>query len=347
MKQRRHLSNKLSATLAASILAVALTGVTCGTFAWFTYETRAKIEEFQGITIGVGDLQVGILSEAYLDRAEEYGLIRDESNPNETIYWFDGHTMENETINYVLSSNGYATNALHPVTSRKYVTGDPLTLYAAPDFKPEEDAKASKDGRIFLPLVFKYEDIIDDSLISNENIFLSDVKLSTPSSDSYIHRAVRVHTDNKNNNRHLINPTTSEDGSTGVGGVLDLNKDGFYDTEVTGSDLREHVYGQAEFQYKTEVETEDTFVPIEQRTTFKAGHLAGAYSLESCTPEKAEYEGFYGFRNKRKWVATTNPETNNYAYLDLSVFVEGWDEHVIDSERDLPFSMELKFEVVF
>lgn len=351
MKQRRHLSNKLSATVAASILAIALTGVTCGTFAWFTYETRAKIDEFQGVTIGFGELELGFRSEVDLPSyiALEHHLIKDTSNPNETIYWFDGHNAGPETLRYILEANGYATDTLHPVTTSKYSTGDDLTLFSAPRAFANINESAKKEDYIYLPLVFRYRDILEDepTYISNENIYLSNVTFNNQNVGSHIHEAVRIFTNDKEDSKHLITPFASEDGSTNVGGALDLNKDGYYDLDFEEGIPHEHIYGQVTQEPTYKYWTEDSNVPLEQRTTFTARHKENTYGVEHCVPEVAENEGFYNFRNKHEWVTTTNPETNNYAYLDLSIFVEGWDRNVIDSQKDLPFSMELKFEVVF
>lgn len=349
MKQRRHLSNKISAAFAASILSISLTGITCGSFAWFTYMTRAKIEEFDGVTIGFGELEMGIRSDVELPDASQYGLTKDDSFADQNIYWFDGHTMEPNTVNYVLSMNGYATNALIPVTTRKHLNGEAFNLYSAPTVLGEINQPALKGNYIHLPLVFRYEDIIEEgTYISDENIYLSQVKMNTTNPDSHIHEAIRIYTDNKDNNQHLINPSSSIDGETNVGGVLDLNGDGFYDANSIEDNSYEFVYGQVkESSYKPLPESDDTIVYPDERTTFNAGHRAGVYALETCVPEVAQFEGMYDFRNKHDCVTTTDPLKDNLAYLDLSIFVEGWDLSVIDSEIEIPFSMELNFEVVF
>ena len=352
MKQRRHLKSKISATTAATILSIALAGSTCGTFAWFMYTTRAKvIEDLEGVTIGAGNLEVGILSEADLPEAELYGLIKDDSNPNQTIYWFIGHTMEPDTLGYVLSANDYATNTLIPVTTRKYANGDDFNLFSTPKVDSnDEDEEAIKKGQIYLPLVFRYSDILEDEevYIPNQNISISQVKLEVLENDSHIHEAVRIHTDNRAGSTHLINPSSQEDGSTNVGGILDLNGDGYYDYWSESGGVYEHLYGQvAESNYKANPEVDDTQVgPLPNQNAFVAGHKQGVYALDSYVPETADYEGFYGYRNKRKWVTTTNPQTNNYAYLDLSIFIEGWDIHVINREIEVPFAMEIKFEAL-
>ena len=350
MKPRRHLSNKLTAIGASTLLSLALTGITCGSFAWFAYTSRAKIEEFNGVTIGIGQLDMGFRLEAELPYAEQFNLVRDESITDEIIYWFNGREMSSDVVNYVLTMTGYATDVMYPVTSHKYSNGDSINLFSDPFPITGVDEEAQKGSYLYLPLVFKYTDLLEeDVLIPDENIYLSQVKLNTPESNTNIHRAIRIHTNDRNGTTHLINPSSSNSGSTAVGGVLDLDGDGFYDSKFIGAEQYECIYGELKEEpiYNAMPESDDTIVYPDQRTTFNAGHRAGVYSLEQYEPEEAEFEGFYDFRNKHKSVTTTNSLTNNLAYLDLSIYVEGWDTNVVDSEIGLPFSMDLKFEVVF
>lgn len=290
---------------------------------------------------------MGFLTQEDLPEYEDYDLVKDESNPDEIIYWSSESMVQPETINYVLQANGYATDTLHPVTTQKYGEDENFELYSAPRPFHDIGEEAKNEDYIYLPLVFRYEDILADetTYVGNENIYLSRFKLNTFDEDTYIHKAVRIYTSSKSGNTHLINPSVNEDGTTDVGGVLDLNRDGFYDSfELTG-DKYEHVYGQTtESSYKENPESEDTVIPKEERNSFVAGHKSGTYALESCVPEVAQYEGFYGFRNRHKWVTTTNPDAKKYAYLDLSIFIEGWDLNVIDSQKGMPFSIELTFD---
>ena len=48
--------------------------------------TRAKIEDFNGVTIGINELEMGIISGVELDEAEQHHLIKDDTYPNQIIY---------------------------------------------------------------------------------------------------------------------------------------------------------------------------------------------------------------------------------------------------------------------
>ena len=351
MKQRRNLKNRISATTAATILSISLASATCGTFAWFAYDTRAKIiDSLEGVTIGLSELEMGIISQVDLPDAGLYGLHKDATDPDQTIYWFEGHEMEPETISYVLSENGYATNKLIPVTTRKYSHGDNFSLFSTPKMDDDVDEKASKEGRIYLPLVFRCHDILEEEdieYLADQRIALSDVDLEILHDGSHIHESIRIYTDNKDGSTHLINPSSSLDGSTEVGGLLDLNGDGFYDVESINGNRYERIYGQViESNYKETPESVDTMPDPSLKNSFIAGHKKGVFALDKCTPEVANYEGLDEFSSKHKWVTTTNPQTNNYAYLDLSIFAEGWDASVINPEIDIPFGIHLHFEII-
>ena len=50
------------------------------------------------------------------------------------------------------------------------------------------------------------------------------------------------------------------------------------------------------------------------------------------------------FMNHRYALATTGG-VHNYAYLNMIIFLEGWDTSVINTELGHEFSMDLSFEM--
>lgn len=351
MKQKRHLSkNSIAALVTASIFTFALAGTTCGTFAWFMYASRASAT-FNGVTIGAGEFQVGILSDQLLPSYDENIVIEDTSIENQIIYWFKDHEVNTDVLHQIMRLNGSAIDELHPVTSGKYSDGDEFKLFESPYMKLSPSINtAEKDFYVSLPLVFRYEDDIEmGKYIPDIDVFLSKVNLKSLEDGSEIHRSIRIHTDSKAGLNHLINPSQNEDGSTKVGGVLDLDSDGFYDEYQNAGKTYEYIYGEVENEvHKDSPEATDSVVPENERTTFHAQHRAGTYAVneDETIAKVAEYEGFYGFRNKRKSVTRTNANTNNYAYLDMTIYCEGWDLRVIDAEKGNPFSLDLEFKVV-
>ncbi len=338
--------NNLAIIISSSILAMSLTAGTCGTFAWFTYATRAYVN-YEGVTIGSGSLEVGFAPEYAFVNYANYGLHKETTESGKEIYWSDTKEITSETMQYVLESMGYATTSMNPVSSGSYYYGDTdFSLYSAPKLCEAMPGPADHKMYIFLPLVFRYEDEIDPGVyLSGFNVYLTkaDVK-----SETSIHNSIRIHTFS-NEVDHLMNPTSNVDGSTIVGGVLDLNGDGYYDTYELSDENYEVLYGEfeGEGKHKDTPEEHDSDVPETERTTFKARHKAETYAIDAVksTPDTADYEGMSKFKNMITPIGVTNSETDNYAYVDFTGFIEGWDLSVIEAEKDNPFEMELKFEV--
>ena len=77
----------------------------CGTFAWFIYTTRASAL-YDGISIGCGELQAGLVTNEKFENYEAYSL-KEEVDGDRYIYWAP-HIMPSSLIREVLSMNGYA-----------------------------------------------------------------------------------------------------------------------------------------------------------------------------------------------------------------------------------------------
>ncbi|MCQ2793646.1 MAG: hypothetical protein MJ221_04500 [Bacilli bacterium] len=346
-KRFLHKKNSFAVIISTSILAMSLTAGTCGTFAWFTYATRARVE-YEGVSIGTGSLQAGFMPGIELTNYTNYDLSREVLETGEVIYWANNHEITPVTLDYILSSLGYATTEMNPVSSGSYHFGDSdFSLYGAPvragDVMP---GPARKESYIYLPLVFRYESDIEPG------VYLPDIDIYLPKANVFsgtkIHKSIRIHTESQEK-IHLINPTNDLGGSTKVGGVLDLNKDGYFDTYEENNAVYEHMYGEFKTGkiHKDLPEEHDSDVPESERTTFVARHKQGTYAIDTIKsiPETADFEGMMNFKNYITPICTTNIETHNYAYVDFTAFIEGWDLSVIEAEKGNPFNMELKFGV--
>ena len=111
------------------LLALSLTGTLVGTYAWYSYEVRAK-SSFNGTSINdFGAFRVGLFSNETLSGATSYGLVRDVDNQN--VYWGQNGLGSTE-LNYFLSQKGYATNIIQPVTSGSRNVNEDLVLHPNP-----------------------------------------------------------------------------------------------------------------------------------------------------------------------------------------------------------------------
>lgn len=340
----------------AVLFNVLLAGSVCGTFAWYTYATRTGFEkEYHGTTVGdMGSIQAGIISNIQLPDYANYELEEDSvtlEDENKYIYWCQS-SIKAETINYILFANGSGTTVLNPVTSANYdMASDPsdFHLYRNPaydmSYSVDPNGYASKKAYCFIPFVFRCENVEDPgNYVANESIYFSKCTVETANPEKEVYKSVRIFASNKENG-FIINPTAEEDGFNKVGGILDLNEDGFYDYD---SNNKEIIYGQAinSKHLFTPTQTSGT-IPKEERTTFVANHKAGIYALDEETfePETVSYVCMEKFASKVVPITTTKANYHNLACLDFYIYSEGWDYHVIDQEKGAGYNMDLKFEI--
>lgn len=346
--------NRFLAFGAILVFNVALAGSVCGTFAWYAYATRTGFEkEYHGTTIGeLGSLQAGIISDVQLDDYESYFLSEDAmtlEDEGKYIYWCPTN-VEARTINYVISHNGSATTSMFPITSSSSL--DINQFYKAPTtYHNYEignvDSYAEKKDYLHIPFVLRYEDAdILGNYLPNYDIYLSAIEVTTSGDDHQIYRAVRNVIYN-GEETILLNPTAEEDGSTIVGGPLDLNGDGFYDVDASGYEIIYGEYDNSVYPYNSERETSDGALPIDECTSFIANHKQGTYAVNKdvFVPKTIAYECLDKYVNKIKPISRTNAAYHNLALIDFYTYFEGWDLTVINSEQGHGFNMDLKFEV--
>lgn len=330
----------------------------CGTFAWYAYATRTGFEkQYHGVTIGdTGSLQLGILSDVELDDYNDLELKEDKetlANENKIIYWCINteNKVSPDILNSILSANGSATASLHPVTtgSNDLMQANGFRLYKNPsflhDYHLDDRSWAEKDEYVHIPFVFRFENSDGNSYVDGKEIFFTqcDAEIDSETPEKEIHKATRAFLDNGTTS-YLINPNVNNDGSDVVGGILDLNGDGFYDYYEN----KEVIYGESEsFDYEDNVTADDGTLSEDERTTFLSNHKSGVYALneETFVPKRVNYYCMRQFENMSQPVTITSANDQYLARLDFYAFVEGWDTHVIDREIGSAFNMEINFRV--
>ena len=331
-----------------------------GTFAWYTYSTRTGLT-FEGASVAdAGSLQIGVVSDVRIEDYEDYHFIEDTSVKGKYIYWsMSGLTADR--INHVIEANGSATNRVAAMTSGKFHgDGTNFTLYSTPlhgsnyIYDPNVNSKTSyakKDEYVTLPLAFRLEkEDRPGTYEEGRNIYFTQCDIT---SREKISDAVRIfaYSETKSNG-HLINPNERYDGFDYVGGVLDLDINGYYDywTDPDTDKECEFPYGEfvgGTYEYVTTPLEEDYGGVIRENIdTFTSNYKKGTYQIdwEKTEAEKAEFEGMSNFMNHRYALATTGG-VHNYAYLNMIIFLEGWDTSVINTELGHEFSMDLSFEM--
>ena len=351
---------------------------TVGTLAWFAYSTRATVS-YQGASIRKTEqLQIGIVDDGNFideDEASEFKLTRESRDGHSIVWAVAGSGFTNAAILAYLNNSSYASNELPPVTTRPGQSTDPLALYDSPTAgHPLNTTTATYDEYVKLPFVLR---IIDNNhmYVQNEKIWITDAVART-NGDKNIHKAVRAYFENTQNN-FLLNPSSEEESAdsreTVMAGLLDLNGDGYYDYDITT--MKEIVYGDytgtlthsstalaadSDFDnvngidHSAYIHNDDNGHTL--ATTFYAKHKEGVYTANygSLTYSKGHYETLStirpndvgnGYFTGGLEVGLTASDANALSYLDVTIFIEGWDHVIIDQAISHQFSLGLTFEI--
>lgn len=336
----------------ASIVALLAFSSVGATYAWYQYNANVVID-YNGTSIGSSTVfEVGLVSETPLIGYDEYGLVREEIDGKD-VYWCSSEVTPNIS-KYYLNSNGYATNYLNGVTSGKYKEGDQFKLkrnltyknnYYDVFDKDDPYRYAEKENYAHFSLAFKVNVISPDNeqIVEKSRVSLKTYDLS---SDGDLLQSVRMHF-SSDVCSFVFNPTETENGKTTVGGVLDLNNDGVYDTFTDTRGTYEYIYGEYESSVYKENKSDSGAYPSALSGTgnsFVAEHRDGVYALdvEKSVLSTCEYSGRKQVIDGKRTLAET--DENGNAFLEMDVYLEGWDSTFIDLEMNHMFSLGLEFE---
>ena len=365
--------------IAGLITFAAFVGSISGSLAWWAYSTRVSVQ-YQGTSVATSvQLQIGLKTENFSDSdAQELidlGMLEDHDLASGTTRYFfskAGAGLPETTIaTYLRIQGDYSINTLYPVTSRQYKTGDDLTLYQ-PLIKGINDiaVETSTERYIKIPFVFRVITLNEDQPVKNQYIWLTHVNLVASSPESHVKESLRLFIDN-GTQKFLINPSddsTNETEATKVFGLLDLDKNGFYDVDGGGKEI---VYGQYTGT------PNDVFTPTSDTpaningvddtssfTSFYAKHRANKTcfntlsGIDTSDGENglAQYHpmGYMipqdkpaGFDEYEKAICKTANNADALAEVDMTIYLEGWDHSVVDEELGYGFNLGLQFQINF
>ena len=237
----------------------------------------------------------------------------------------------------------------------------------------------SKDEIFYLPLAFRALSNEKDEhgnpiYLPNVEVFLSefdseDIDAATSPGLS-LANAIRCKVDypshDDSSDNYIFNPNAAADEDLDVGGILNLNFDPYYDFDERTQ--KEVPYGEWEngLTHSTLENpdlNESTALKIHECTTFLANHKPGCYQIEgipsTCQTYKAD-KAICPQLTSGKNIAKTdcefvdaNGNTNYYGYVDLSIYLEGWDHNIVNSVADNralstdghTFSVRLEFSI--
>ena len=305
------------------------------------------------------------------------------------IYWVRGNYLTEILRTFHREINS-AQGTLRAITAGAYTAGaeedigneNPAAgvwngFKKTPSSKPSEHKYGGLVGNdkrdlFYLPLAFRAlsneKDANGDPVyLEDVEIFLSDFqsedKNVVQNSGLDLSDALRVKVDYPSHattaQNYIFNPKAAADKNLEVGGPLNLNFDPYYDY----NDYTKEEVAYGEWTNTVTYESEATSTPgtlqVDECTTFIANHKVGVKQISSdshaatcqtysknkaINPAKTEGAG--------KNIAITDCY-KNYGYVDLSIYLEGWDDNIVNSvagNRDLStdghaFSIQLEFSI--
>ncbi len=169
-------------------------------------------------------------------------------------------------------------------------------------------------------------------------------------------------------NDFIMNPSAGSAGKTTVGGLLNLNKDDYFDYD---EDNNEIIYGDYETiggirpSYDGPNEIADINGTGKSKPdSFTAKHRPGINYYEnynSCVFKTAEYESLSSIAPGKDEITgrlynkdenhptsvckTAGVEDHYLGRVDFTIYLEGWDHSVIDEEISHYFDLGLTFEI--
>lgn len=342
----------------------ALVGSLCGTFAWYTYGARASIL-YEGSSVGGGsnEVQIGLVGYQLIEdeECEELKLEREEmydgiSHTTYYIYWADGETLEGTAMNRIMEINGYAYEGMKGSTVEKRESGqtDEISLFSNPTkgMKYESNRpEAPKRSYAKFEFVTKKKDAENPTGPCLDHTV--SVKSYSVDSQTNIKKGLRlIFSDYTKTEYYLVNPSEKEGGYDIAGGPLDLNSDSYYDVEpkyINGHYVNaEFAYGNFdELVYKDEPETSSGHMAKDECGTFVANHVKDTYAIDMdrSVPWEIHYFGTNEFNNIPLVVGQSQSNRKNYAFFDVTLFLEGWDTVVDNAEAFKDFTFLLEFDV--
>lgn len=331
----------------AMIPVACFSGAITATIAWYDYATHASVA-YHGTAISIMNLlQIGIKTDLDLSA---YGL----TTENGVAWAKPGFGLEPTTIEKFFQLTGYADKMLTPLTSGEYYMNDDLVLKAAPSYGvPINDTKGDKSSYCFLPLAFRtYR--ASGKVVKNQNVWLSEASILCQEYED-LKQGVRLHFKN-NNEQFIVHPSKTAKGYTTLAGLQDLNIDGYYDCSLDGKEIvYGHYLGDINYTFNP---TTSGLVDINEtgqtyETTFLSRHQGNRQIVtdyNDLTFTYAEYETVKTVGPQRdlsgtlidgKPVCVTGED--GIGYVDMTLWVEGWDHSVYDNVAGYKFLTNLSF----
>ena len=351
-----------------------LAGTVSGSLAWYAYSTRATLS-YTGTSIEkTAQLQIGIISPNVVPFVASDKMTEDidlYDGANHFYFAPVGIGLSSTVLNKYLEANHYATNYLIPVTSGTYSRGDAFSLKKAPNPMSGDihnNVAADIDHFAYFQFVFRVAKTTT-GYFDDQELWLTDAEArASYANGGNVSNAVRIYIDRgpEYEDDFIFNPTATSASQTKVGGLLDIDSDGYYDYNDSGEEM---LYGQFDNDsgisgagYDGNDEIDDiNGSNSTSLNTFTAKHAQGMKyysSLSGCGIKTAKYESVTSIapktsngklenfdENHPTSICKTKASDNHLARVNMTVYLEGWDFSVVNEEIYHMFDVGLTFEI--
>lgn len=381
------MNRRLLVGLLISGVLASFVGALSGTLAWYSYSTNASLS-YRGTSVyASSSLQIGLYNGTVenpilsAEKAEELNLEEVQEGGLDYLFVKDGSSLDSKTIATYLVASGYGAYYLTPVTSKAYSENEDLTLYNSIRYQ-ETNVSSFAEKRTYakIPLVFRipYTDNSTTEYLKDEKIYLTDIPTHTVDGDGSLNGGIRVYVntysslptleevegtstrDTSSDLRYLIAPGKDEQGSTRIGGILDMNDDGYYDFDTENN--LEYIYGSYTGTPTRTQMTEDS--PLDdvngtgstEASTFLAKHWRSTKAITSYDGLTFDEADYYAPDDIYPTISTDGTYTGNYPLaitdsetglgrVDLTIYLEGWDFAITNASQEHSFQLGLEFSI--
>lgn len=362
-KKRARILGLISSTLLTAFVIISYLGYSVGQHLANT-TTVALLDKSEDV--GLTEVGFRVPTMIPFPEQEKYGLVSDPYNVGGFgyVYW-TSTVVTGQAIRYIVYHTGYSTdNTLEPVTSGRFSKGDPITLYQDPDFAgvnplSPQTTIAKTNNYIAFDLLLR----VTRRQPNNEYLGVGDYGI-------YINKDMQFYGEQRmldslrfgfmsNLTSDIINPGRLQQGTTAVGGRLDLDRDGYYDTTMEGgrfspSDPEGYEYEVAYGDFIDPLSEAD-WGPVtteeipasgsDELTFYRANTKEGVRPLNTYTPATAAYQPLtaYHYENEVDGKPVAITDQKGITEMKIMMWLEGWDHSAGNDLIGKTFGANLRF----
>lgn len=369
-RKRSVLLTSISSSVLVGFVLISYLGYTIGEYLANT--TTIGFEFLNKEEVGIREVGFRVTKPIPISDQQKYSLLEDhyEVGGDGYVYW-TSNSVNNQTLRHIIYHNGFSTNnAVMPITSRRFSKGDTIALYQEPVTNSNRPAAmqtipADKSSFIAFTILFRVAKSNNGDTsttgVANYGIFIG------ADNDFYgseqMLKVLRFGFESQLTS-DIISPGRDSDDYTLVGGRLDLDEDGYFDSTPEGAKINPtdelEVGDRYEIAYGDFLEPLDDSnwgertiedIPLSEGLT---PSLHQAATSKGVRPLLVDSPSYLPARQEHTIFSTYSAEyedgqpialTDNrgIAEIAISIWYEGWDLSSSNTLKSKTFGANLRF----